>query len=245
MIIFLEWEEKLWQLSSLLKDDTTFKNSKCGWKILPALSANKVKSLSHVQLFVTPGTIQSMEFSRLEYWSGWSSPSPGDLPNPGIEPRSPALQVDSLPAELGGNPKGHYNQQACSHCACVRACMHAHARAQSCLTLCKPIDCSPSSSYIYGISQARILEWVAIPFSRGSAWPRNRSHISCVSCIGRQVLSQLSHPGSSHCSYPQLCTLRGFSMEKKQGAGPSRLRCTSQEWFQWAQTLALSYTEKW
>ena len=120
-----------------------------------------------------------MEFSRPKYWSGWSSPSPGDLPNPGIEPRSPALQVDSLPAELGGKPKGHYNQQACSHCACVRACMHAHARAQSCLTLCKPIDCSPSSSYIYGISQARILEWVAIPFSRGSAQPRDRACISC------------------------------------------------------------------
>ena len=40
-----------------------------------------------------------MEFYRPEYWSGWPFPSPGDLPNPGIEPRSPALQVDSLPAE--------------------------------------------------------------------------------------------------------------------------------------------------
>ena len=40
-----------------------------------------------------------MEFSREEYWSGWSFPSPGDLPNPGTEPRSPALKVDSLPSE--------------------------------------------------------------------------------------------------------------------------------------------------
>ena len=39
----------------------------------------------------------SMGFSRQEYWSGWSFPSPGDLPNPGIEPGSPALQADSLP----------------------------------------------------------------------------------------------------------------------------------------------------
>ena len=46
----------------------------------------------------TPWTIQSMEFSRPEYWSGWSFPSPGDLPNPGIEPRSLALQADSLAA---------------------------------------------------------------------------------------------------------------------------------------------------
>ena len=61
----------------------------------------KWKSLSRVWLFVTPWTVQSMEFSRPEYWSGEPFPSPGDLPNPGIEPRSPALQVDSLPAEQG------------------------------------------------------------------------------------------------------------------------------------------------
>ena len=47
---------------------------------------------------------QSMEFSRPEYWSGQPLPSPGDLPNPGIKPRSPALQEDSLPAEPPGKP---------------------------------------------------------------------------------------------------------------------------------------------
>ena len=47
----------------------------------------------------------SMGFSRQEYWCGLPSPSPGDLPNPGIEPRAPALQVDSLPAELPGKPR--------------------------------------------------------------------------------------------------------------------------------------------
>ena len=51
-----------------------------------------------------PWTIQSMDFSRLGYWSGQLFPSPGDLPNPGTEPRSPALQADSLPAELPGKP---------------------------------------------------------------------------------------------------------------------------------------------
>ena len=44
----------------------------------------------------------SMGFSRQEYWSGLPLPSPGGLPDPGIEPRSPALQADDLPAELGG-----------------------------------------------------------------------------------------------------------------------------------------------
>ena len=48
--------------------------------------------------------IQSMEFSRLEYWSGQPFPSPGDLTNLGIKPRSPTLQVDSLPAEPQGKP---------------------------------------------------------------------------------------------------------------------------------------------
>ena len=46
----------------------------------------------------------SMEFSRQEYWSGLPFPSPGDLPNPGIEPRYPELQADSLPSELQWTP---------------------------------------------------------------------------------------------------------------------------------------------
>ena len=64
------------------------------------LPSRKWKSLSQVQLFATPRTIQSTESSRPEYWSGEPFPSPGDLPHPGIEPGSPALQADSLPAEL-------------------------------------------------------------------------------------------------------------------------------------------------
>ena len=67
----------------------------------------KVKSLSRVQLFVTPWTLAyqaslSMGFSRQEYWSGVPFPSPGDLPNPGIKPGSPALQADTLPSEPPG-----------------------------------------------------------------------------------------------------------------------------------------------
>ena len=65
------------------------------------------ESLSHVQLFATSWTIQSMEFSRPEYWSGWPFPSQEDLPNPGIKPRSQALHAamracSSLPTELSG-----------------------------------------------------------------------------------------------------------------------------------------------
>ena len=56
----------------------------------------KRQSLSHVRLFVTLRTIQSMEFSRPEYWSGKPFPSLGDLPNPWIKLGSPALRVDSF-----------------------------------------------------------------------------------------------------------------------------------------------------
>ena len=65
----------------------------------------KWKSLSCVRLFATPWTVQSMEFSRPGYKSGWPFPFPGDLPNPGIKPRSPTLQVSSLLAEPPGKPK--------------------------------------------------------------------------------------------------------------------------------------------
>ena len=52
--------------------------------------------------------------------------------------------------------------------------------AQLCLTLCDPMDCRPPSSSVHGILQARILEWVAIPFSRGSFQPRDRTQVSCI-----------------------------------------------------------------
>ena len=66
-----------------------------------------MKSLSHVRLFATPWTVAcqaplSMGFSRQECWSGLPFPSPGDLPDPGIGPRSPALQADALPSEPQG-----------------------------------------------------------------------------------------------------------------------------------------------
>ena len=67
----------------------------------------KVKSLSRIRLFATPGTVAcqaplSMGFSRQEYWSGLPFPSPGDLPDPGVEPGSPALQADALSSEPPG-----------------------------------------------------------------------------------------------------------------------------------------------
>ena len=97
------------------------------------------------------------KFSRQEYWSGWPCLSPGDLPIPGIEPRSPTLQTDSLPSEPPGKPiKGG-----------------GGLIPQSCPTLWDPMDSSLQGSSVHEILQERILESVAISSSRGSSPPRD------------------------------------------------------------------------
>ena len=85
---------------------------------------SEVKLLSRVQLFVTPWTVAyqappSMGFSRQECWSGLPFPSPGDLPNPGIELGSPALQTDALPSEPPGKPNRDRSGQFGSISTCI------------------------------------------------------------------------------------------------------------------------------
>ena len=106
MLLFLGvWA--LWVLSCVSFPRHQFKERKC----------RKWNSLSHVRLFATPWTVayqspQSMEFSRQEYWSGLPFPSPGDLPNLGIKPGSPALQADALLSEPPGSPfKGGWTEK--------------------------------------------------------------------------------------------------------------------------------------
>ena len=77
--------------------------------------------------------------------------------------------------------------------------MWVHAAAQSCPTLCDSMDYSPPGSSVHGISQERILDWVAISFSRGSSRPRDQTHVSCISCIGGQILY--------HCATWEACVL--------------------------------------
>ena len=102
--------------------------------------------------------------ARILEWVAF--PSPGDLPDPGIEPGSPSLQADSLLSKPPGKVKV----------------------AQWCPTLCDPMGC-----IVCGILQAKILEWVAFPFSQGSPQPRDQTQ---VSHICRWILYQLSHKGS-------------------------------------------------
>ena len=73
---------------------------------------------------------------------------------------------------------------------CVCACVLSHVR------LCDPRDCGPPGSSVHGVLQARTLEWIAISYSREPSWPRDRIHISCVSCIGRRVLDHWHNLGS-------------------------------------------------
>ena len=114
-----------------------------------------------------------MELSRSAYFRGYLFPSQEDLPNPGIEPRSLALQAGSLPTELSGKPKVKITQL--------------------CPTLCDPMDCSLPGSSVHEILQASILEWVDIPFCRESSQPR-QSIPGLLHC--RWILYHLSHQGS-------------------------------------------------
>ena len=107
----------------------------------------KVKSLSRVRLIATPWTVAyqappSLGFSRQEYWSGLTFPSPGDLPNPGTESGSPELQADTLPSEP---------PQATAAAAAAKS-------LQLCPTLCDPTDSSPPGSSVHWILQGRTLE---------------------------------------------------------------------------------------
>ena len=75
---------------------------------------------------------------------------------------------------------------------------------QSCPTLCDSMYCHPPGSSVCGISQARIVEWVAMPSSRGSSLPRDRTCVSYVSYIGRWVLYHQHHLGSPDFDYLEL-----------------------------------------
>ena len=106
-----------------------------------------------------------MGFPRQEYWSGVLFPSLGDLPDPGIKPKSPALQMNSLPLSHLGSHIG----QLCVYSLCR-------------IRRWDPLDCSPWGSSVPGIFQVGILEWVAISIFRGSSQPRDGTCISWVSC---------------------------------------------------------------
>ena len=86
-----------------------------------------------------------------------------------------------LPKQATATSQGPGRVTGCSGCH-IRQ-QHLGVHAQSCLTLCDPVNHNSPDSSVHGIFPARILEWVAIPFSRGSSQPRDRTRISRGSCI--------------------------------------------------------------
>ena len=94
-------------------------------------------------------------------------------------PQPNGLSVNVSPSRLLTLPEPQFLQ--------LYACLHAHS-IHSYLTLCDLMDCSPPGSSVHGISQAKILEWVASSFSRGSLELRDQTCASYVSFIDRHVL---------------------------------------------------------
>ena len=116
----------------------------------------------------TPWTVTcqiplSMGFPRQEYWSGWPFPSPGDLPYPGIKFVSLALAGGFFTTEPPGKPLVSFSVVV----------------GQPCPNLCDPMGCSLPGFSVHGILQARILECLAISFSRRPSWPRDWTWVLC------------------------------------------------------------------
>ena len=83
------------------------------------------------------------------------------------------------------------------------ACLHAKS-LQSCPTLCNPVDCSPQGSSVCNILLARILKWVAITFSRGSSWPRNRTQVSQIAFFTIWATREATYSSGFICFFLQL-----------------------------------------
>ena len=120
-------------------------------------------------------------------WLGWSCP---ETLSGSAVPRSA-----HVPSFSGSPPRlGHQRARRAGPCAALQAILRVHA--QSCLTLCSTVDCSPPLRSARGIFQARTLEWGAISVSGESSWPRRRAPASCLSCTGSLILCHQHHLGS-------------------------------------------------
>ena len=121
-------------------------------------------------------------------WNGLSFLSSGDLPDPGIKPKSLHCRWILYPWATK-EARNIFNKELKSVHVCVCVCVCVLV-AQSCPSFCNSMDYSPPGSSVHGILQARILECVAVPFSRGSSQSRE-SNLGLQRC--RQILYHLSH----------------------------------------------------
>ena len=120
-------------------------------------------------------SLQDLSSSRTRYWTcarKWKHPVLITGPSGNSQ------QVTNFNAYPPKGPQERWDN------TCVKVKVSESEVAQSCPTLCDPVGCSLPGSSVHGIPQARILEWVAISFSRGSSRPRNRTQASCI--VGRR-----------------------------------------------------------
>ena len=100
--------------------------------------------------------------------------------------------------------------------------------AQLCLTLCNPMDCSLPGSSIHGIFQARILEWVAISFSRRSSWPRDWTQVSRI--IGRRFTIWATREATCYGAWPKNIERKNEVSEVLAADLPFLLKSSHQQW---------------
>ena len=119
----------------------------------------------------------------MNLWGRKCSPRPTPLPSSDI-----LLRINLWMWIWGGN---HKCKMPLSLCTCMQSRLLY-------LTLCDPKDCSPPGSSVHGISQVKILEWVAISSSRVSSRPRDQTHVYYVSCIGKHIPYHWRHLRSQY-----------------------------------------------
>ena len=119
---------------------------------------------------------------------------------------TPWTVASQAPLSLGFSRQEHWSELPFP--SPVHAYMHAKS-LQLCPTLCDPMDSSPPGSSDHRILQARTLEWIAISFSRGSSWPRDCTHISCIAgrCFRSESLGNSNLEGSLACrNFARVCS---------------------------------------
>ena len=175
------------------------------------------KSVSRVRLIATPWIVAhqaslSMGFSRQEYWSGLPFPSPGDLPEPGIEPRSPALQADSLLSEPQGK-QINLHKFTCS-------IQFSSVQLLSCVLLLWP----------HGLQHARLPHPSPTPGAYSNSYP---SHQWCHSTISSSVIPFSSHLQSflASGSFPMSRFFPSGAQSIGVSASASVLPMNIQDWF--------------
>ena len=115
-------------------------------------------------------------------------PTKGERKREGLADSTPGFPSPKLPHDQTSKRDRNIRPSPQRTRVFLYACVHAKS-LQLCPTLCNSVDCSPPDSSVHGSLQARILEWVAMPSSRGSSQPRDQTHVSYVSWVGSRFFA--------------------------------------------------------